>query len=59
MKALKKLAEAQATDAGLWFMAKTAPEAYLQEALRRLHQAVGAQTGDTPSLRAATDKPDK
>lgn len=30
----------QAEDAGLWFNAKTAPEAYLQSALRELHAAV-------------------
>lgn len=30
----------QAEDEGLWFMAKTAPEAYLQAALRRLHAAI-------------------
>lgn len=31
-----KLVEEQADDEGLWFQAKTAPEAYLQQALRRL-----------------------
>ena len=30
----------QAADEGLWFHAETAPEAYLQEALRKLHLAV-------------------
>ena len=30
----------QAVDEGLWFHAETAPEAYLQEALRKLHLAV-------------------
>ena len=30
----------QADDDGLWFVAATAPEAYLQAALRRLHRAV-------------------
>ena len=30
----------QAEDDGLWFTPQTAPEAYLQEALRRLHEAV-------------------
>ena len=29
----------QAMDEGLWFIARTAPEAYLQSALRRLHLA--------------------
>jgi hypothetical protein len=32
--------EEQANDEGLWFEAKTAPEAYLQNALRRLHATI-------------------
>lgn len=32
----------QAEDEGLWFIAQTAPEAYLQQELRRLHEAVEA-----------------
>lgn len=34
------LVEAQARDDGLWFVATTAPEAYLQDRLRCLHAAV-------------------
>jgi len=34
---LRLLVEVQAKDEGLWFVAETAPEAYLQEALRKLH----------------------
>lgn len=30
----------QADDEGLWFLAVTAPEAYLQQELRRLHAAI-------------------
>ncbi len=30
----------QAEDKGLWFKAKTAPESYLQQELRRLHQII-------------------
>jgi len=30
----------QADDEGLWFVALTAPEAYLQQALRKLHRAI-------------------
>jgi hypothetical protein len=30
----------QAEDEGLWFVAETAAEAYLQQELRRLHAAV-------------------
>jgi hypothetical protein len=33
----------QAEDEGLWFAAETAPERYLQQALRRLHAAVEGQ----------------
>lgn len=37
---LKLLVEDQADDEGLWFIAQTCPEAYLQEALRALHEAI-------------------
>jgi len=30
----------QAFDEGLWFVAATAPEAYLQQELRRLHDVI-------------------
>ena len=30
----------QVEDEGLWFVAQTAPEAYLQDALRRLHAVI-------------------
>ena len=36
----KAIVDEQAEDEGLWFEARTAPEAYLQAALRRLHGAV-------------------
>ena len=39
----------QAEDEGLWFIAATAPEGYLQSELRRLHAAVEAC--DPPSRR--------
>ena len=38
--AVKGLVDKQATDEGLWFIAQTAPEAYLQQELRKLHGAV-------------------
>lgn len=41
---LRALVDEQAEDDGLWFIARTAPEAYLQQELRRLHAAVEAQT---------------
>jgi hypothetical protein len=39
-KSLRKLLDDQSADAGLWFDAETCPEAYLQNALRRLHRAI-------------------
>ena len=39
---LKVVAE-QADDEALWFEATTAPEAYLQAALRRLHEVIEAE----------------
>jgi hypothetical protein len=40
LEGLKTLTAAQAEDDGLWFQAATAPEAYLQQELRRLHAAI-------------------
>lgn len=37
---LKELVNTQADDMGLWSEAYTATEAYLQEALRALHDAI-------------------
>lgn len=37
----------QAKDEGLWFVAETAPEGYLQHALRRLHAALEKEFGPT------------
>ena len=34
------LVDEQAADGGIWFVAATAPENYLQQELRRLHAAV-------------------
>ena len=39
---LVNIVDRQAEDYGLWFEAITAPEAYLQRELRRLHSAVDA-----------------
>ena len=36
----RRVAAEQANDDGLWFKAETAPEAYLQQALRRLHAVI-------------------
>lgn len=37
---LKKLVDKQAEDEGLWFIAATAPESYLQQELRKLHAEI-------------------
>jgi ribosomal protein RSM22 (predicted rRNA methylase) len=37
---LSRLASEQAEDEGLWFLAETAAEAYLQRELRKLHAAI-------------------
>lgn len=40
LPALQSLVDQQAEDEGLWFVAQTAAEAYLQQELRRLHAAI-------------------
>ena len=40
MLSSSKVVVEQAEDEGLWFVPQTAPEEYLQQALRRLHAAV-------------------
>ena len=40
VRRLRAIVSAQAEDEGLWFVARTAPEAYLQQELRKLHAAV-------------------
>ena len=39
----------QAEDEGLWFRAQTAPEAYLQQALRDLHTVIEEETPSEPN----------
>ncbi len=43
LAAARRIVDEQAKDEGLWFNARTAPEAYLQQELRRLHAAVEAE----------------
>ena len=43
LRRIKKLVDSQAEDDGLWFIAKTAPEAYLQQELRKLHAVIEAE----------------
>jgi len=45
LKVLKELTSRQAEDDGLWFEAATAPEAYLQQELRKLHAAIEDENG--------------
>jgi hypothetical protein len=40
LKRIRAVVDRQAEDEGLWFVAETASEAYLQQELRRLHAAV-------------------
>jgi len=42
---MRWLVNKQAEDEGLWFKAKTAPEAYLQQELRKLHHAIEGLVG--------------
>ncbi len=41
---LLSIVAAQALDEGLWFKAETAPEAYLQQALRKLHAVIEVES---------------
>lgn len=48
MDQLRELVNQQAEDDGLWFQAQTAPEAYLQQELRKLHAAVESSAPTSP-----------
>lgn len=43
---ISAIVDEQANDPGLWFQAETAAEAYVQQALRRLHAAIEGKTPD-------------
>ena len=43
---LRDVVNEQADDEGLWFIAQTAPEEYLQAALRRLHEVIEGKTSE-------------
>jgi hypothetical protein len=45
---VRRVVDEQANDEGLWFDAETAAEAYVQQALRRLHAAI---EGDEDTVR--------
>ena len=53
LSGLRAIVDAQAEDDGLWFVAQTAPEAYLQQELRKLHAAIEAVTGAGRNTEAA------
>ena len=40
LRRIRALVAKQAKNGGLWFEAKTAPEAYLQQELRKLHTLI-------------------
>jgi hypothetical protein len=46
---VRAIVDEQAEDDGLWFIAETAAEAYLQQELRRLHAAIEATLIDGSS----------
>lgn len=48
----EELIAKQANDAGLWFIAETAAEAYLQKALRKLHAVIEGED-DNPDWEGA------
>ena len=48
MNEVEELVVTQAEDEGLWFEAATAPEAYLQEALRKLHRLIEGEDDENP-----------
>lgn len=55
-KRLRALVSEQADDPGLWFVAETAAEAYLQQELRRLHAAVEGRTLEECARAALAEK---
>jgi len=56
-KALLELVNQQAEDEGLWFDATTAPEAYLQQELRKLHVAIEGKSIGEAILNREQEKP--
>ena len=40
LKIIQDKVNSQAEDEGLWFVARTAPEEYLQQGLRELHRVI-------------------
>ena len=46
LREIRGLVDRQAEDAGLWFVAETAPEDYLQRHLRNLHGLIEKHTDE-------------
>lgn len=46
IKRIKNIVARQAEDEGLWFVTRTAAEAYLQASLRGLHTIIEGEFGD-------------
>jgi hypothetical protein len=44
LHSIRKVVDSQANDNGLWFVAYTASEAYLQQELRKLHDMIEKYT---------------
>jgi chromosome segregation ATPase len=64
LREAQRLVSKQAEDEGLWFYVQTAPEAYLQAELRKLHEAIEGEgaSGDACARRflaALRDDDDK
>ncbi len=54
--ALQKIVDEQAEDQGLWFVAESAPEGHLQEALRKLHKAIEGRGEKEEKEKSRRDK---
>lgn len=50
--AIKAIVDEQAEDAGLWFHAETCAEAYVQQALRRLHAVIEGKKSEQCAIEA-------
>lgn len=52
LEEIRSVVSAQAEDNGLWFVAETAAEAYLQQELRRLHEVIEGRAAAECALAA-------
>jgi len=52
LQAAEQVVNEQLDDEGLWFVATSAPEAYLQQELRRLHEAIDGRTKEECARKA-------